>query len=68
MNDWGPKKSIKLQSLVPLMNLMMEIEMAKNYRYRLFVTIQKRLLQSRPLRSLAAYLKITPNLQLLKFA
>lgn len=36
MNDWGPKKSIKLQSLVPLMNLMMDIEMAKNYRYRLF--------------------------------
>lgn len=65
MNDWGPKKSIKLQSLVPLMNLMMEIEMAKIIDIGFFVTIQKRLLQSRPLRSLAAYLKITPNLQLL---
>lgn len=65
MNDWGPKKSIKLQSLVPLMNLMMEIEMAKIIDIGFFVTIQKRLLQNRPLRSLAAYLKITPNLQLL---
>lgn len=67
MDDWGPKKSIKLQSLVPLMNLMMEIEMAKiiDIGFFVFVTIQKRLLQSRPLRSLAAYLKITPNLQLL---
>lgn len=65
MNDWGPKKSIKLQSSVPLMNLMMEIEMAKIIDIGFFVTIQKRLLQSRPLRSLAAYLKITPNLQLL---
>lgn len=65
MNDWGPKKSIKLQSLVPLMNMMMEIEMAKIIDIGFFVTIQKRLLQSRPLRSLAAYLKITPNLQLL---
>lgn len=65
MNDWGPKKSTKLQSLVPLMNMMMEIEMAKIIDIGFFVTIQKRLLQSRPLRSLAAYLKITPNLQLL---
>lgn len=36
MNDWGLKKFIKFQLLVFLMNLMMEIEMVKNYRYWFF--------------------------------